>query len=80
MRLPAHGRIGIAAGDATVFEGATVQPEDYSRIRLNNGTRLDLGSGSRAQVFAHRVALESGMGEIQGGTGYETDAQSFQAG
>jgi len=41
LRLPAHGRIGIAAGDATVFEGATVQPEDYSRIRLNNGTRLD---------------------------------------
>jgi hypothetical protein len=70
--------IGIAAGDATLFEGATVQTDGYSRIRLNNGTRLDLGSGSRAQVFADRVALESGMGEIQGGAGYEIDVQSFR--
>src|ERR1022692_4130816 len=70
--------IGIASGDATLFDGSTIQTDRYARIRLNNGTRLDLGSGSRAQGFSNRVALESGMGEIQGAASYEIDAQSFR--
>jgi hypothetical protein len=62
-------------GNATVFDGSTVQTEGYSRIHLNNGTRLDLGADSRAQVFANRVSLERGTSEIQSAGGFELDAR-----
>jgi hypothetical protein len=66
------------SGNATLFDGATVQTEVYSRIKLNNGTRLDLGAGSKAQIFANRVALESGMSEAQSSSGYEIDARTLK--
>ncbi len=66
------------SGNATLFDGATVQTEAYARIKLNNGTRLDLGAGSKAQVFANRVALENGMSEAQSSTGYEIDTRMLK--
>jgi hypothetical protein len=66
------------SGNATLFDGSTVQTEVYSRIKLNNGTRLDLGAGSKAQIFANRVALENGMSEAQSSTGYEIDTRTLK--
>jgi len=70
-----HSRV---SGNATVFDGSTIQATAYARIHLSNGTRLDLGAGSSAQIFQHRTALESGAGEIQSSAGYELDVKSLK--
>src|SRR5260370_39963384 len=64
------------SGNATVFEGSTLQSSGYSRVHLSNGSRLDLAAGSRAQVFANHVSLEQGMSEVQSSTGFEIDART----
>ena len=66
------------SGNATIFEGSTLQSSGYSRIHLNNGARVDLSAGSKAQLFSNRVALEQGMSEIQSSTGYEIDAKTLR--
>jgi hypothetical protein len=65
-------------GSATLFDGTNFQADGYSRLELKNGTRLDLGAGSRAQVFANRVALESGLTEVQSTSGFEIDARTLK--
>jgi hypothetical protein len=65
-------------GNATLFDGSTVQASRYSRIQLKNGTRLDLGTDSSARVFANRATLESGMSEIQSPSGFEIEAQTLR--
>jgi len=66
------------AGNATLFDGSTIQTKDYSRIHLNNGTRLDLGADSKAQIFENRASLVSGATEVQSASGYEIDAQTLR--
>jgi hypothetical protein len=66
------------SGNATLFDGSTVEASGYSRIRLNNGTRLDLSTGSRVKVFANRASLDRGMSEIQSGSGFEIDANTVK--
>lgn len=61
------------SGTATLFEGSTIQSDGYSRIHLNNGTRLDFGAGAKAQVFATHAALSAGMTEMQSPAGFEVD-------
>ena len=63
---------------ATLFDGSTVQTTGYSRIHLNDGTRLDLGANSKARVFAKRATLEIGTTEVQSVSGYEIDTQSLK--
>ena len=65
-------------GNATLFDGSTVQANSYSRIQLKNGSRLDLGTDSKARVFANRATLESGMSEIQSPSGFEIEAQTLR--
>ena len=67
-----HARV---SGNATLFDGTTAEANGYVRIRLNNGSRLDLSAGSKVKVFANSVSLDSGMSEIQSGTGFEVDAK-----
>jgi hypothetical protein len=66
------------SGNATVFEGSTLQSSGYSRVHLSNGSRLDLAAGSKAQVFANHVSLEQGMSEVQSSTGFEIDARTLK--
>ena len=66
------------SGTATVFEGSKITADGYSRLHLNNGTRLDLAAGSHAQIFAGHASLESGQGEIEGASGYEIDARTLK--
>jgi hypothetical protein len=66
------------SGTATLFEGSKIMADGYSRLHLNNGTRLDLAAGSHAQIFASHVSLESGQGEFEGASGYEIDARSLK--
>jgi len=66
------------SGTATLFEGSKIKADGFSRLHLNNGTRLDLATGSQAQIFASHATLESGTSEIEGTSGYEVDAQSLK--
>lgn len=66
------------SGNTTLFEGSKLQAEGYSHVRLSNGTRLDLGAGSKVQVFANHASLESGVGEIQSASGFEMDAKTLK--
>jgi hypothetical protein len=66
------------SGSATLLEGASVQTRTYSRIKLNNGTRLDLAAGSKVHVFQNHESLESGMTEIQSSSGFEVDARTLK--
>jgi len=66
------------SGNASVFDGSTLQTEGYSRIHLNNGTRLDLAAGSRATVYSNHVSLDVGMSEIQNAAGFEVDAKTLR--
>lgn len=66
------------SGNATIFEGSTLQSTGYSRIHLSNGSRLDLAAGSTAQVFANRVSLVQGSSEVQSSTGFEIDARTLR--
>jgi hypothetical protein len=63
---------------ATLFDGSTVQTTRYSRLHLNDGTRLDLAADSKAQVFAGRATLESGITEVQSASGYEIDTKALK--
>lgn len=65
------------SGTATLFEGSKIQAQGFSRLHLNNGTRLDLATGAQAQVFATHASLEAGSGEIEG-SGYEVDARTLR--
>jgi len=65
------------SGNASVFDGSTLQTEGFSRIHMNNGTRLDLAAGSRATVFANHVSLENGMSEVQSSSGFEVDTRTL---
>ena len=66
------------SGNTTVFEGSTLLSSGYSRVHLNNGARLDLAAGSKAQLFANHVSLEAGMSEVQSSTGFEIDARTLK--
>ena len=66
------------AGGASLFDGSKVQSATYARFHLANGARLDLGNGASAQVYANRVALESGVGEVAGSSSFEIDARTLR--
>jgi hypothetical protein len=66
------------AGNATLFEGSTVESSGYSRIELKSGTRMDLGAGSQAKIFSTHATLDRGQSEIQSGTGFELNANSLR--
>jgi hypothetical protein len=66
------------SGNATLFDGSTVEASGYSRIQLKNGTRIDLGAGSQAKIFANHASLDRGMSEIQSASGFEVGANSLK--
>jgi hypothetical protein len=65
-------------GTATLFDGSTIQSEGFSRIHLNNGTRLDFAAGSKAQVFANHAALSTGMTEMETPSKFEIDTTALR--
>jgi hypothetical protein len=67
-RAPVRGNATVL--DGTVLETAAVP----SLVRLEGGGRARLGAESRARMFADRVALEKGVGEISGAGGLRLEA------
>lgn len=66
-------------GNTTLFDGATVETQQASsRLRLNNGTSLNLGEDSRAKVFEKRMTLERGIGEVTTSSVYQLEARTLR--
>ena len=61
--------------NATLFEGATVETgAASSQLSLRNGASVQLGASSRARVFADRIVLEKGVGQISPAAAFEVEA------
>jgi hypothetical protein len=66
-------------GNATVFEGSTIETGDASsQIALRNGVKLQLARDSRARILAGRVVLEKGIGQISSTDGFEVNAANLR--
>ncbi len=67
------------SGNATLFDGSTVETADSSlRIQLDGGQRLQFSNGTRAQVFGKKVVLEAGFGQVEAAQGFEVEARSLR--
>ena len=65
--------------NATLFEGATIETTSASsQLALRNGVKVQLAAGSRARVFADRLTLDRGVGQVTGATPFEIDAAFFR--
>jgi hypothetical protein len=66
-------------GNATLFDGATVETgAASSQLALRNGVKVQLGARSRARVYADRVTLEKGVGQISPASYFELDAAGMK--
>lgn len=70
-----------AAGNATLFAGATVETTDVgSKLRLLDGTVLFLGPQTRGQVFGDRTVIERGSARLDASGAYRVEALSLRIG
>lgn len=66
-------------GNATVFEGSTVETDKIaSEIRLTEGPRIRLAAGSRGVIYRDRLVLERGEGAAERMAGYSLEVQSLR--
>jgi hypothetical protein len=66
-------------GNATLFEGATIETGSASsQLALKNGVKVQLGAQSKARIFADRVTLERGVGQISPAASFELDAAGMK--
>jgi len=65
-------------GSATLFDGNTIETNiSFSQLQLNNGVSLQLAAETRARVYASRLVLEKGIGQLES-TKYRIEAASLQ--
>ena len=66
-------------GNATLFEGATIETTSASsQLALRNGVKVQLAAGSRAHVFADRLTLDRGVGQVASAAPFEIDAAALR--
>lgn len=67
------------SGNASLFDGSVVRTAAASsKVRLNGGARLEVGSQSQLKVFATHALLEQGAGQIQSATPYRLEARALR--
>ena len=65
-------------GNATLFEGATVETADTgSLMELSNGARVTLSPESKGRFFGDHVVLERGQGRLDRTAGFHLEARSL---
>ncbi|MEP7354467.1 MAG: hypothetical protein ABI824_14670 [Acidobacteriota bacterium] len=63
------------AGNATVFEGSTLETNRVaSSVLLGNGARLWMGSDSRGKLYGNRLVLEKGTSRLDQGSDFYYEA------
>jgi hypothetical protein len=67
----------LTAGNATLFEGNTIETGNASsRVQLNNGASLQLSSEARGRVYGDRLVLEKGATQV-GPSSFEVNARTL---
>jgi len=79
----AHGAFDLDAskvsGNGTLFDGSTVETgKATSELKLNNGARMVLDSGTRTKVYSNYLLLEKGTSQLETGSDYRIKARSLQ--
>jgi hypothetical protein len=65
-------------GSATLFDGNVIETNvSSSQLQLNNGVSLRLAAETRARVFASRLVLEKGIGQLES-TKYRIEAAGLR--
>ncbi len=65
-------------GNATLFDGNVIETNvSSSRLKLNSGVKMQLASESRARVYASRLVLEKGIGQLESAN-YSIEADKLQ--
>lgn len=58
-------------GNASVFDGSELTTlEASSKLRMNNGARVELGTDSHAKIFTNYAVLDRGAGQVEGAPSY----------
>ncbi len=66
------------AGNATLFEGATVEThQSSSTLDLASGARLSLAPESKGRIFSDRLILERGSGQMEKAVGFRMEARGL---
>ena len=66
-------------GATTLFEGSTIETRAAaSELKLNGGAQMRLAAESRATVYARRLVLEKGYGQLEASASYEIEARSLR--
>jgi hypothetical protein len=66
-------------GNATLFEGSTVQTDGaQSRIQLSGGAEIMLSPASRAQVYRDHTVLRQGAQSVKNGEKYVIEAATLR--
>ncbi len=78
-----HGSLRVdnvpVQGNATLFDGARLETASASsRIRLQAGGQMELGTASRGQVFSDRLILEKGLGRMEYVPHYRFEARNLR--
>ncbi len=76
----ANGNISIdktrTPGNAPLFEGDTVETDKVSsRLQLNNGVRVVLGSDSKGTIYRDRLVLQEGATQVDTHGKYDVSAR-----
>lgn len=65
-------------GNATLFEGSTVEAGGAATLRLSSGAEIALLSGSKGRIFGDHLNLERGSGEFARGPGFHMEARTLR--
>jgi len=71
------------AGNATLFEGTTVETHqsgsalDQTTLDLTSGPRVWLAAGSRGRIFSDRLVLEKGSGQMEKARRFRVEARGL---
>src|SRR5919109_2664951 len=66
-------------GNASILDGSVVETgKGTSRLSLQSGPRVELGSESRGKVYRDHVVLEKGTGQLHAGTSFPMIANSLR--
>lgn len=65
-------------GNATLFEGSTVEAGGVATLRLGSGAEISLLSGSKGRIFGDHLTLERGSGEFARAPGFHMEARTLR--
>lgn len=64
-------------GNATLFEGATIETKTAARMELSTGAKVSLGMESKATFYGDHMILEKGEGRLEKAESFRFEARGL---